>query len=89
MTAIEEKSKQNNGVGHRPSTVPVGSSQNDSRTDLKSGTPLTQPRSRPVRYRLILPSGHPSPAFKPKPGELGKLLAEAFPGQDELELVEA
>jgi hypothetical protein len=43
----------------------------------------------PHRYRLITPDGRASPPFTPKPGELGKLLASAFPGQNEFELVEA
>ncbi len=63
---------------------------NESGAKPEADTGLTQPRSRPVRYRLILPSGQPSPAFKPKPGELGKLLAAtARPGQVDFEVVEA
>ncbi len=69
----------------------AGTCTNEYRTCSDSDAPVARGRSAgvPHRYRLILPSGQPSPAFKPKPGELGKLLAEAFPGQDEFELVEA
>lgn len=46
-------------------------------------------RTFPHRYRLLTPDGQRSPPFTPKPRELGKPLASAFPGQNEFELMEA
>ncbi len=64
---------------------------NESATCVGVDAELTQRCSAdvPHRYRLITPDGDRSPPFRPKPGELGRLLSSAFPGQNEFELVEA
>lgn len=63
MNATEEKAQQINGVGTEASSNRASSGVNESETNPKSGTPVTQRRSGPVRFRLISPSGHSMGTF--------------------------
>lgn len=59
MNATEEKPQQINGLQDRPSSVHDRTIANDSGTESKSDTPLTQAGSRPVRYELVDKDGVP------------------------------
>lgn len=60
---------------------------NDSATSSPTRTGLAQPRSRPVRCRLIGRDGTAYPAFQLKPDAfLTEILDRAFPGQGDYEI---
>lgn len=82
MNATEEKPQQINGLQDQPSSIHDRTSANDTGTDAKIDTPLTQPGSPPVRYWLIDKYGNQHGPFSG--GDIAGLYAKArWPDQEQ------